>query len=260
MKTDKLLDVAKEAVHNSLKLLSSLDVSSLTNRLSEDIPREIKSSADTLLEECILERLTQTKLPILSEESGYIQPKVQNGRLMWVVDPLDGTVNYIRGLGVCGISIALWDGNRPVFGVIGEYPSMLLAWGGKNMGSYVEGRSIKVAPIKAVSESIICTGFPVRFDYEPCKLAVFMEIISSYSKVRMLGAASISLLRIAQGAADVYAESNVMIWDVAAGLALVEGANGSIDFSPGPFEHCFDVYASNGLRFKTEGHINESQL
>ena len=73
----------------------------------------------------------------------------------------------------------------------------------------------------------------------------FLRMVRQYSKVRMLGSAAVSLVNVAKGAADVYSEQNIMIWDVAAGLAIVEGAGGSVHFDPGTIEHSLDVYASN---------------
>jgi len=91
----------------------------------------------------------------------------------------------------------------------------------------------------------------VRFESKS-DLAIqkFLRMVRQYSKVRMLGSAAISLINIAKGAADVYSEQNIMIWDVAAGLAIVGGAGGSVHFNPGTIEHSLDVYASNRHLFE----------
>ena len=76
--------------------------------------------------------------------------------------------------------------------------------------------------------------------------ASFLELIESYGKVRMLGAASMSLLQVAKGSAETYKEQDIMLWDVAAGLALVEGAGGYYDISEGSTEESINVIATNG--------------
>ncbi len=243
---DHLLAIAKDAAQKAVKALAEVDTGSSSYKFADDLPREMKATADRVLEEIILDCLKPTGLPILSEEAGDLDGTVNAG-LRWVVDPLDGTVNFMRGLAPCAVSIALCSGNLPVFGVIGDYPSGRLAWGGQSFGAFIEDRPIHVSTIQDKSKAILCTGFPSRFDFAGASASAFIEWVSSYSKVRMLGAASLSLLQVAKGAADAYAEQDIMIWDVAAGLALIEGAGGHISVSPGRYKNSHNIYASNGL-------------
>jgi myo-inositol-1(or 4)-monophosphatase len=243
---DHLLALAKDAAQKAVKALAEVDTGSSSYKFADDLPREMKSTADRVLEEIILDCLKPTGLPILSEEAGDLDGTVNIG-LRWVVDPLDGTVNFMRGLAPCAVSIALYSGDLPVFGVIGDYPSGKLAWGGRSFGAFIEGCPIHVSTIPDKSKAILCTGFPSRFDFAGASASAFIGLVSSYSKVRMLGAASLSLLQVAKGAADAYAEQDIMIWDVAAGLALIEGAGGHISVSPGRYKNSHNIYASNGL-------------
>jgi myo-inositol-1(or 4)-monophosphatase len=150
-------------------------------------------------------------------------------------------------LGPCAVSIALCRDSIPVFGVIGEYPSRKVAWGGRSLGAVVQGHPIRVSTVADKSKAVLCTGFPSRFDFSAASAAAFVGMISSYGKVRMQGAASLSLLQVAKGAADAYIEQDIMIWDVAAGLALVEGAGGQVSVSPGRHNNSLNVVANNGL-------------
>lgn len=244
---DHLLTLAKNAAQEAVITLEKIGAAGLSSyKFADDIPREVKATADRVIEEIILGYLRPTELPILSEEAGNLQGTADS-ELRWVVDPLDGTVNFVRGLAPCAVSIALYHGNFPIFGVIGEYPSCRLAWGGQIFGAFIEGNPIHVSTIHDKSKAILCTGFPSRFDFDGAPILAFMELISSFNKVRMLGAASLSLLHVARGAADAYAEQDIMLWDVAAGLALIEGAGGRTSVAPGRYHHSFNIFASNGL-------------
>lgn len=241
-----MLFLAKEAAQAALRALASEDSGVPAHRWADDLPRELKANADRVLEEEIVSRLAPTGLPVLSEEAGELAGASHTG-LRWIVDPLDGTVNFVRRLGPCAVSIALYHEDSPIFGVIGEYPTNRLAWGGDSMGAFVEGRQLRVSATSDNGRAVLCTGFPSRFSFDGAAGMRFMNMVSAYGKVRMLGAASLSLLHVARGSADAYAEQDVMLWDVAAGLALVEGAGGYVSISPGRYPHSRHVFASNGL-------------
>ena len=182
-----------------------------------ELPKEMKSEIDQISEDMILGKLLPTGFPVLSEEAGVVGGKTDEG-YRWIIDPLDGTVNFVRGLASCAVSIAFWQNDIPLFGVIGEFPSNKVAWGGAAIGSH-EGHQLYVSNIELKEKAILCTGFPSRFDFSPDSLIDFTNQIAVYGKVRMLGSAALSLLAVARGTADVYAEQEIMVWDVAAGLA-----------------------------------------
>jgi myo-inositol-1(or 4)-monophosphatase len=212
-----------------------------------DLPREIKAVADTVMEEHILAALAPTGLAILSEEAGLMPGRGSASPRWFIVDPLDGTFNFVKGLGPCAVSIALWDAHQPVFGVIYSLADAQLAWGGPGLGAHSHGEPIAVSATVTAANASICTGFPVRFDFDSdAAMVEFRELVRPFAKVRMLGSAAISLLHVARGSADVYAERDIMLWDVAAGLAIVQGAGGSIRFDPGPVEYSLNVRATNG--------------
>ena len=135
-----------------------------------------------------------------------------------------------------------------MFGVIGEYPSGRVAWGGAGLGAFIDSTPIRVSTTMSKSRGVLCTGFPSNFDFGSERAtARFLGIAGDFAKVRMLGTAALSLMHVAMGSADAYSEGDIMLWDVAAGLALVEGAGGSVRVSPGGRVNALDVFASNGL-------------
>jgi myo-inositol-1(or 4)-monophosphatase len=240
------LSLAQSTVTAALQVLSGLRPDATSLGFDPSLPKEMKSASDRILEEVIVARLRPVGLDILSEEAG----QVVNGsadELRWVVDPLDGTVNFMRGLAPCSVSLALCIGDVPVLGVIGEFPSGKLAWGGVGQGAFWSDVPIRVSAVADRQQAVICTGFPSRFEFDDKGMQWIASTLAQYAKVRMLGAASLSLVHVAKGAAEVYSERDIMLWDVAAGLAIVEGAGGSFAMTKASHPDSFDVFASNGL-------------
>lgn len=247
------LDLALSVVKDALMVLCEGAPAQVDLEPCDANPKELKALTDRTLDAILLEGLRESGYPILSEESGFVG-KVRKDELRWIVDPLDGTVNYARNLGSCSISIALCRGRKPLFGVIGQYPTMELAWGGAVFdGAFLDGRPLTVSEIRSGAKAVLCTGIPSRFDYSPQATASLIGCMKRFGKIRMLGTASLSLLCVAKGAAEAYTEQEIMLWDVAAGVAIVEGAGGVVRIYPGREEHSCHVFASNGVLGDWEG-------
>lgn len=246
--TDELFSLTKDIAVTAYRKLIEIQRTDIGQvSYSKEVPREMKCFADEIIEEVIIKRLIPTGISILSEESGEFEGK-SNSSLKFIVDPLDGTVNFVRSLGPCSISIALYENGQPIFGVLVMFPSGDLAWGGKGKGSFINERPIHVSKITDPLQAVLCTGFPSRYSFENHNSVIkHIKIMSQFGKVRMLGAASNSLILIAKGAAEVYSENQIMLWDVAAGIAIVEGAGGKFEFEFGKIENVVNVSATNGL-------------
>jgi len=241
-----LLKLAKStATRAGQRLLDSLTPDHKHYVHCRDNPKEIKALADTVLEEDVLRSLASAGLAILSEESGYL-PAQQQSPYWFIVDPLDGTFNFVKGLGPSAVSIAVWDDHQPVFGVIYSCMDRQLVWGGAGLGSWADGVRISTSDTANQSEASICTGFPSRFDFgSDHAQQEFWSSVRRFGKVRMIGSAAISLLHVARGSADAYAEEDIMLWDVAAGLAIVEGAGGAFSLTKSDHQWSYRVHASN---------------
>ena len=244
---DELLYQVKLVALNAAKQLLDKNKSKNKNfSFSKENHKEIKAEADTLIENEILKQLVPFGLPILSEESGYL-PNKNKSDFYFILDPLDGTYNFVKGLGPCGISIALWSKSKPIFGVVYDLVKQKLFYGGADFGAFCDDFSINVSDTSIKSEASICTGFPVRLDLnDDYVIKDFANMIKQYSKVRMFGSASISLVNVSCGVSDVYSEKSIMLWDVAAGIAIVEGAGGKYKMSEASVKWSYDVTASNG--------------
>jgi len=242
-----LLKLSKNAVVHALDKLIELDKKNIKDyQFSNEVPREVKAEADIIIEKILIDKLSISDLSILSEESGLIKSE-SNSNLRFIIDPIDGTVNFIRGICNCSISVALFDGNTPVFGVLASYPSGIIAWGGKGIGAFMGEMPINVSSIKDTKKGVLCTGFPSRFEFNSKTILEQIHLMQSFNKVRMLGSASQSLLQVAQGSVEAYVESKIMIWDVAAGIAIVEGAGGEFRINKQDYNYPIEVIASNNL-------------
>ena len=240
------LELAKSTATVALQIIAGLQPEAALFGFDQRLPKEMKAASDRILEDVIVANLSATGMDILSEEAGLVSAGNEDG-LRWVVDPLDGTVNFIRGLAPCSVSLALCQGDVPLLGVIGEYPSGKVAWGGAGQGSFISNIPIRVSSVNDKQQAVICTGFPSRFEFDIEGMQWISSTFASYAKVRMLGAASLSLLHVAKGGADVYSEREIMIWDVAAGLAIVQGAGGYFTMTKASHAESYNVLASNGL-------------
>lgn len=242
----KYLSLSIKLVKKQLKTLKLLSKKNHRPTYDKNLKRELKSTADKIIEKDIVKNLLKTNISILSEEIGSIKVKgKKDNSLKWIIDPLDGTVNFIRNLGSCSISIALFSNKEPIFGVVGIFPSEDIFYGGRHFGSYSNNKKIKVSMVKEKSKAVICTGFPSRYNFKNENFINHMNKLKSYFKVRMLGSASVSLVQVAKGSADIYFESDIMIWDIAAGMAILEGAGGEYNLKKGRKINSYVLTASN---------------
>lgn len=226
-----LLELSKKTVALGLEKLTTLDKDNTKDfKFSSSVSREIKAKADLVIEELLIKELSKSGLSILSEEIGLIKSK-KKSNFRFILDPIDGTVNFLRGINECSISVALFDDEKPIFGVLGSYPSCVISWGGKDIGAFFGGQPISVSSINDTNKGILCTGFPSRFDFNSNSIQEQASLMEGFNKVRMLGSASQSLLKLAQGSVEAYYEKSIMIWDIAAGIAIVEGAGGNYSIS-----------------------------
>jgi fructose-1,6-bisphosphatase/inositol monophosphatase family enzyme len=163
----------------------------------------------------------------------------------WILDPLDGSFNYLRGIPMYCISLALWKGFEPVLGVIYDLTNDDIYHGIIGGGAFKNDVKIMVSKISSYSDAVLCTGFPVNFSYTENKIIEFADNVKKYKKIRLFGSAALSLSFVASGITDAYMEENIMIWDVAAGIAIVKAAGGNVIFIKGSVENSFFVSAAN---------------
>ena len=165
----------------------------------------------------------------------------------WIVDPIDGTVNYYFGIPHFCVSIALREGDEITHGVI--YDPMLdeMFTVGPGVAPMRNGKPISVSRRAAWKESVITVGFSKSNEAIDIGLERYRRIAHQVRKTRMLGSAALGMAYIACGRLDAYFEEAVSLWDIAAGELLIQRAGGSVLRMPKPGTDKFGVVSSNGL-------------
>lgn len=183
----------------------------------------------------------------LAEESGSAEVESE---YRWIIDPLDGTVNYAHGLPIYSISIALEHRNEIVLGVIYNPSLDELYFSEKGKGSYLNNKPIKVSQTGKLIESLVVTGFPYTINKNPEPEATnFRNFLVAAQAVRRLGSAALDLAYVACGRFDGFWEGILNAWDMAAGVLLVTEAGGRwTDYNGNPTTiYNKQLLATNGL-------------
>src|SRR6266567_1986221 len=211
-------------------------------------PGEFVSAADLKAERIIKAELKKARpsYAMLFEESG--EEPGSDPRHRWIVDPLDGTTNFLHGIPHFAISIALERDGEIVAGVIYEPIRDEMFWAEKGAGAYVNEHRLRVSARRGLAEAVIGTGMPYRGrGSHPSYLATLGAVMGATAGVRRLGAAALDLAYVAAGRYDGFWEFGLSPWDVAAGILLVREAGGYVSDLAGGREMMTtgDVLAAN---------------
>jgi myo-inositol-1(or 4)-monophosphatase len=236
------LEVARAAVRAAADLLHGAQASEIRGKSN---PRDLVTEWDLRSEDAIRRVLEPTGIPVLGEEGGG-----QRAPEQWLVDPIDGTVNFAHGLPIWSISIALVRGGQLIVGVVA---APVLGWwfeasagGGARDG---DGAPLRVSSCRSLPEALLVTGFPYDRATSPINnFAEWEHFQRAAGACRRLGAASVDLCLVARGWMDGYWERKLSPWDLAAGALIVVEAGGTVtDTRGGPLDlHEGEVVASNG--------------
>lgn len=225
--TEEIIEVAKsvgEFIRNERKTFSyqTVEIKGLN---------DLVSYVDKTAEKRIVEHLS-----IIFPEAGFIvEEDTKSGTkdYNWIVDPLDGTTNFIHGIPCFAISIALEYKGEILIGVVYEVAQDECFWAFKNGGAFLNGTKISVSERKVLSESLIATGFPIyNFSRLENYISTLTYLMKNTHGVRRIGAAAADLCYLACGRVDAFFEYNLNAWDIAAGAIIVKEAGGTVcDFS-----------------------------
>jgi myo-inositol-1(or 4)-monophosphatase len=224
---DSCLQIAKSAALLAGDYLKEQQTKNL--KILSNNARDLKLQIDIDAEEIIKEYITQkSSLPILAEESG------KSGDLdefFWVVDPLDGTSNFLRNIPISCVSICLMQGLTPVIGAIFDFNNSDLYYAHKESKAYVNNMELSVSSLNLKKESTLVTGIPAKDNYSDEEFKNMISDFQSWKKIRMIGSAAMASVYVASGKAEAYKENGIFLWDIAAGAAIVEAAGGQISIS-----------------------------
>jgi myo-inositol-1(or 4)-monophosphatase len=247
-----LLNIAKSAVSEAGKILiENLGTLSQTDIDTKGM-NDFVTRVDTESERCIVDILKRetSDLGILTEET---VPETSQKSVRWIIDPLDGTTNYIHSFPCFAVSIALEVQNRIELGVVYDPLREELFHALKGEGAFLNGSQISVSRRSILGECFLATGFPFR-EHERIDpyLKVFKEMFLTTSGVRRAGSAVLDLAYTACGRFDGFWEMGLSPWDVAAGSLLIAEAGGSVSDWGGGSDFLFGrtIVGSNGLIHK----------
>ncbi len=238
------LEKAKEAAEAAGGLLRANFGRPLNVDANEahDIKLELDRRSQALIESLLLEKFPDHA--IYGEEGMRGDPGAE---FQWVIDPIDGTVNYFFGVPHFAISIALRQAGKIIVGVIYD-PMRDEMWAVEQEGvPMLNGQPIAVSSRTELGEGIVSVGVAKSLDSIDRGLPLFDRMARSAKKCRMMGSAALDIAYVACGRLDAYIESQISLWDVASGLLLVERAGGKVVLEPHETEaEKFSIVASSG--------------
>jgi myo-inositol-1(or 4)-monophosphatase len=191
------------------------------------LSRDLVSEADLAAERVILAGIPAGDR-VLAEESGGPDDVDAPGRL-WIVDPLDGTVNYLHGLPFWAVSIGVFEGGVPTAAVVHSPRLGLTFTAARGEGAWLSGQRLEVSHTDQIGEALLATGFSYNRNVHPDNnMQSFQRLALAAADVRRLGSAALDLAFVAAGRLDGFWELHLGPWDVAAGLLLIREAGGRV--------------------------------
>ena len=222
LKLNAWLEIAKSVAlegGNYLRINQGKDLEVLLNE-----GRDIKLQLDKDTEDLIKKTLkSKSSFSILGEETGL---SGDLGEFYWVVDPLDGTSNFLRGIPISCVSIALMQHLNPILGVIYDFNHDDLYFGHQESKAFLNQKEIRVSNYSKKNESTLVTGIPAKTHYSDDEFKNMIDDFQHWKKIRMIGSAAMAAIYVASGKAETYKENGIFLWDIAAGAAIVEAAGG----------------------------------
>ena len=216
-------------------------------QVSKKGPADFVTTADKKAEEVLVAGLTKARprFGFLLEEGGKIEGADTSNR--WIIDPLDGTTNFLHGIPHFSISIALERDGGPVAGVIYEPITDQMFWAEKGQGAYLNGRRIRVSARRRLEESLFATGIPFAGKQDHGRFLSQLKAVMAVSAgVRRFGSAALDLAYVAAGRYEGFWEFGLHPWDIAAGIVLVREAGGFVtDIGGGGMMESGEILAAN---------------
>lgn len=251
--------IQKEALSGDFKIE--------TKSSAIDLVTEIDKQCDAHIRQSIQQQSEQAGLPqalFLTEETFEEGSGIDLSHT-WVVDPIDGTTNFAHGFPHFCVSIAYFEAGKPVVGVIYDVSRDECYTAIKGGGAFLNEKPISVSQTESLERSLLATGFAYNMHAHPNdNIALFLAFMTKTQGVRRPGAAALDLAYVASGRIDGYWEKQLSIWDIAAGLLLLEEAGGCWQQLEGkPFDWTqrhLHVLTANNTLFKSMLSVVEDTL
>ena len=232
----RLMEVAEEASRAGGAVLRDW-LGRFTTR--EKGPADLVTDADLASQEAIRTIIAE-RFPdheFLGEESSGGRGLPSDGTIVWVVDPLDGTTNYVHGFPFFAVSVAAVQGDSILAGVIYDPIQDTAYRAAAGAGAWLGPRQLSVSGVMKLSEALVAVSFPPQVRDDSPDLLDFLAVVDRCQAVRRTGSAALNLASVAAGQLDAHWATAIHAWDVAAGILLIREAGGIVtDVSGGPFD------------------------
>jgi myo-inositol-1(or 4)-monophosphatase len=227
-------------------------------QVSRKGPADFVSSADRMAEDTLVAELSRVrpKFGFLLEERGRIEGKDTSNT--WVIDPLDGTTNFLHGIPHFAISIALVRDSEPFAGVVYEPIGDQMFWAEKGQGAHLNSSRIRVSARKNMADCVFATGIPFLGARDhPRFLRELKAVMEVSAGVRRFGSAALDLAYVAAGRFDGFWETGLNPWDIAAGIVIVREAGGYVSEIGGGERmlESGEILCANDLLYKPLGNL-----
>lgn len=218
-----LTRAARAGAHVMMRAIPKLDSVEIVEKTRHDYASDVDSDVE---KEIVRElRRVHPDYGVLGEESGMRS----GGRMTFVIDPIDGTSNFLRGIPHYCVSIALLDRGLPIAGVIFDPNRNELFHASRGDGAFVNERRMRVTARETLDGALIATGFtPRERSHAPSQLRAVAGLLSQAEDIRRGGSAALDLAYTACGRVDAYFEAGVKSWDISAGMLIVREAGGRV--------------------------------
>jgi len=247
-----LINIATEAARSASKIILRYMDQMERIEITEKNINEIVTEVDILAEEEIIYHIQKAhpEHSILAEERGHIE----GNEYCWIIDPLDGTTNYVHSFPHFAISIAVKNGDKMEIGLIYDPIRNELFTAARGQGAHLNNRRIRVSDCKKMENAVIGTGFPFKKKQQiKPYLNTFESIFLNASGLRRAGAAALDLAYVASGRLDGFWEASLKEWDMAAGTLLIQEAGGMLSDFQGEDNYLYsgNIIAGNPKIYKS---------
>lgn len=201
-------------------------------------PSDLVTEADLAAQEVIRERLLAAfpQHGFLAEEQNANFASQEDG-LRWIVDPLDGTMNYVHGVPNYAVSIALEQRGELLVGTVFDPVNRECFTAARGQGAWLDGRRLSVSKVGELAQALVAASFPARVERNDREIADFIEVTIRAQGTRRMGSSALNLCYVAAGRFDGYWSTSTKTWDIAAGALLVAEAGGVIThYGGGPLD------------------------
>ena len=244
------MPTVRKASHFIFKQIGKVSDDAIEAKEKNSLVSFVDKTAEEMIVEGLQKILPEAKF--LTEEGTVEQ---NEGDVRWIIDPLDGTTNFLHNVPHFSVSVALEINGELVMGIVEEVNRKETHYAWKNGGAFMNGRPIQVTKTEKTEDAVLVTGFPYSIEDTGPILTILDHWIKNSRGIRRFGSAALDLAYVAKGIFDFYYETTLNAWDVAAGAIIVKEAGGMVSEYDGN-----DTFLDSGRILASNGRLHQQVL